>query len=271
MDLSIRHVTSYAYDPQVDRAGLRLKIFPCSTSSQRVDNWTVTVNDVAVKPMLTDAFGDGEALWFAHEPVDKIEIVAEGQVTLTDTSGVLGKLGRARPGVYLRHSALTEPDEAIREMATAIEGDTLLARMHALNERISEEIKYLKSVTDASTTAAQAFELGAGVCQDKTHIFITAARAMGLPARYVTGYYRSAEEAELETHAWAEVFIDGLGWTGFDPTHCVCPALDHIRLCSGIDAAEAAPIRGHVLGETEEVLEVDVQIMESQTQSQSQQ
>ncbi|MEM7668306.1 MAG: transglutaminase family protein [Pseudomonadota bacterium] len=268
--LTIRHTTVYRYEPKADRVGLRLKLYPINTRAQTVGDWAVTVNGAAVAPLVTNPFEEGEALWFAQGPSDEIEIVASGHVSLSDTAGVLGKIGMARPGVFLRDTGLTEPDDAIRELGAGMEGDGDLARMHCLNEAIHDRIAYRPGATEATTTAAQALALGAGVCQDLAHVFIATARAAGLPARYVAGYLHDAEAPELATHAWAEVFLDGLGWTAFDPTHKTCPSTSHVRLCSGADAADAAPIRGHVTGEIEETLESTVDIAASQSQSQSQ-
>ena len=267
MELTIRHHTVYSYDPAVDRAGLRLKLFPRTTTAQTVAEWAVEVNGETIEPQLTNAFGEAEASWFTQSRTDRIEILAMGRVALIDTSGVLGKMGHARPSVFLRETSLTEPDEAIRALAAEITGATALDRMHALTSRIHEAITYRKDTTDAGTTAAQVLKQGTGVCQDLAHLFMAAARVMGVPARYITGYYRDEAE-DLATHAWAEAHLDGLGWTGFDPTHEMCPADGHIRLCSGFDAADAAPIRGHTIGETEEDLDVSVQIDTAQSQTQ---
>lgn len=267
--LEITHRTIYTYAPDADRAGLRVKLFPMSNAAQSVQNWQVTVNGDAVAPMLTNPFGDGEALWFSHDTVDEIEIVGQGRITMTDTSGVMGKVGLAKPSVFLRPSDLTEPDERIEALTNDVTGDTPLDRMHALNSLVHETVSYRQGATDAETTAAQALAQGAGVCQDLTHVFLAAARVMGLPARYVTGYYLDPEGgAEVETHAWAEVHLDVLGWTGFDPTHEKSPTDGHVRLCSGFDAADASPIRGHILGEIEETMDVTVSINQSQSQSQ---
>ncbi|MEM9045336.1 MAG: transglutaminase family protein [Pseudomonadota bacterium] len=268
--LQIRHSTHYRYDPKADRAGLRLKLFPSSTRAQEVEEWNVTINGQSITPLLTSPYGDGEALWFSEGALSEIEIVAEGTVRLIDTAGVLGKMGPTPPSVFLRPTALTETDEAIAALADDVEGETDLARMHRLNALIHERMTYRKGVTKAETTAVEALALGAGVCQDMTHVFLAAARTLKLPARYITGYLHDAEAEEPATHSWAEVHLDGLGWTGFDPTHEQCPAAGHIRLCCGFDADDAAPIRGHISGEIEEEMDTSVAITEA-AQSQSQQ
>ena len=93
------------------------------------------------------------------------------------------------------------------------------------------------------TSAAEALKAGRGVCQDHAHVFISAARLMGVPARYVNGYFVTGGESASEAqHAWAEACIDGLGWLGFDPANQVCPTERYVRLACGLDAASAAPI-----------------------------
>ena len=75
------------------------------------------------------------------------------------------------------------------------------------------------------------------------HAFIGAARALEIPARFVSGYYLSEGEDSVGLHAWAEAWDDGLGWIGFDPSLALCPTDRHIRLATGLDALAATPVR----------------------------
>ena len=88
-----------------------------------------------------------------------------------------------------------------------------------------------------STTAAEAFKLQRGVCQDLTHIFIAAARQLGIPARYIGGHFWRADGVtEQEAgHAWAEAYVDNLGWVGFDPANGICTTDAHVRVAVGLD------------------------------------
>ena len=271
MRLTIRHATQYEYEPPAPRVALRLKMFPTPNQAQSVASWRVTVNGEEVRPMLTNAFGDPEGMWFSGRDAAAAEVLAEGTVDTTDTAGVLGRLGTAPAGLFLRETALTRADAGIRALAGAAEGDEPLGRMHALSAAVHEAMVYRPGVTDPETTAAQALALGAGVCQDKTHLFIAAARAAGVPARYVVGYLLDEAAPLHETHAWAEVHLDGLGWVGFDPTNQICPTEAYARLCAGLDADDAAPIRGSIAGAAGHRMEVSVDIGRDQTQSQSQQ
>ncbi|MEM6550481.1 MAG: transglutaminase family protein [Pseudomonadota bacterium] len=275
MHLAVEHRTTYRYEPEAASLALRLKIFPAPTPAQRIRSWRVTVNGEPVAPLLTDGFGDAEGLWFSRRQTETVEVVAEGTVETSDRAGVLGKIGVGRPAVFLRDTDLTAPCEALATLAKKAEGQATdpLARLHALSESIHAEIAYRPKVTDAGTTAAQALALEAGTCQDFTQIFIAAARIIGIPSRYVVGYLHDPDAPEMESHAWAEAHLPSLGWVGFDPTHKICPTDAYIRLCSGLDAADAAPLRGSLVAGSKEKLDVTVSVApvpagQSQTQQQ---
>lgn len=278
MLLSIRHVTTYAYEPEAARLSLRLRLFPASVASQTPQNWSVTVNGAAPSASIVNSYGDSEAIWLSDGPVEEVEIVASGKVQTTDMTGLLKDWRMAAaPGVFLRETPLTVAEETIKALAESVADETGLAQAHALSAEVRERIEYKPGATDAETTAAEALTIGAGVCQDHAHVLIAASRAMGRPARYVVGYLLpDADEDDVEipaeTHAWAELWIDGLGWVGFDATNRICPTDRYVRLCAGMDANDASPIHGAVVGQVEETLEADVAvaaITQSQQQSQS--
>lgn len=274
MRMTIRHMTRYRYEPDAALAALRLRLWPPQTAGQTPAEWRVTINGDAVEPMLTDAQGDRIALWHAHSPVEKIEILAEGRVDTWDTSGVLKDLPqRARPGVFLRGTSLTKQDAAIRKLAAGVPEGDALSRLHALSEAVHDAVEYRPAVSNVTTTAAEALAMGAGVCQDQAHVFIAAARALEIPARYVVGYLHDPdrEDPAEDTHAWAEAHVPGLGWTGFDITNQICPTDLYVRLCCGLDAADATPVRGTVMGGAEELLEVEIAVAGAAGQSQQQQ
>ena len=265
MLLTIRHETAYDYRPAAPRAALRLKLFPPRCRPQAPVEWRVAVNGDPVEPMLTDAWGDGEALWFSKQPVEEVRVMAEGVVETEDTAGVVGKLGRGGADVFLRSTRLTAPSDGIAALGRGVAGDDRLATLHALCDAVSGEVTYRTGATATATTAAEALSLGAGVCQDLTHVFIAAARTLGAPARYVVGYLHDPEAPLVETHAWAEAHVDSLGWVGFDPTNRTSPTERYVRLCTGFDAADAAPIRGTIVGAAvEEGFSVAVDVGQAQ-------
>lgn len=288
MRLSIRHVTRYAYEPSALRLALRLRLWPSVHAAQKVETWALSVNGEAVPPLFNDPFGETLGLWHAHAPVDAVEVVAEGTVEVQDTAGVVRGIDQGRAlGTFLRDTPLTAPDDALRALAEAARAeagkDGPLAALHALQAQVHDAVDYKPGVTDGATTAARALALGAGVCQDHAHVFIAGARLLGLPARYVAGYLMARDPADAdedddpehgpdlhETHAWAEAHVAGLGWVGFDPANAVCPTDRYVRLCSGLDAAAAAPIRGSVTGDAVEEMAASVEIAPAPAQVQTQ-
>jgi transglutaminase-like putative cysteine protease len=125
--------------------------------------------------------------------------------------------------------------------------------------------------THAATTAVEAFTLGRGVCQDLTHIFIAAARSLGIPARYIGGYFcRGDGVSEQEAgHAWAEAFVPELGWVAFDATNGICGTDAHVRVAVGLDYLGAAPLRGARTGGRGEELSVQVRVIQEAQQVQN--
>lgn len=271
MDLTVRHQTDYSYQPPAPLVAMRLRLFPASFEGHRVTDWRLSVNGAELGPLVSDCWGDREALWFSDGSADAVSIVAEGRLETEDRTGVIGRLGRGPVAVWRRETELTRPDEAIRDMAAGIGGDDALGRLHELTRAVAEKVVYRPGMTSPDTTAPEALAMGQGVCQDQSHVFISAARSLGIPARYVAGYLLDSERDEEEgeqTHAWAEAHVEGLGWVGFDITHQLCPTDAYIRLASGFDAADAAPIRGTAAGETESDLTASVHVEQTAGQSQ---
>ena len=271
MRLTVRHPTTYAYEPPADRCALRLRLYPPAFSSQRVLKWTVSVNGQPIPPLMTTATGDREAIWTNTGAGAEVAILAEGEVETEDTAGVVRGLKDAvRPQVYLRPTPLTETDKKIDALAAGVTGEKLLDRMHSLFNAVADAIAYKPASTSTSTTAAQALKAGQGVCQDHAHVFISAARALRVPARYVVGYLLAEDTKLTETHAWAEAWVPEIGWVGFDAANRLSPTDRYVRLGCGLDAADAAPIRGNVSGNHEERLSASVDISQTTGQSQSQ-
>lgn len=267
MKLLVRHQTTYRYEAAAGRVAMRLKLMPVDTPAQKVMDWHVSVNGEPLTSFRPNSYGEMEAIWVRHDRMDNAVIVAEGLVETRESHGVLGWLGgRVNPGYFLRETRLTKASEGIRAMALALpDDDGPLARLHALSAAVSDAVAYRAGVTTASTTAAEAFALGAGVCQDHAQVFIAGARALGIPARYVSGYLLADEGDVLhETHGWAEALVPELGWVGFDPSNQVCVTERYLRIACGLDADEAAPIRGSVTVAGDIWIDADVRIAQAE-------
>jgi transglutaminase-like putative cysteine protease len=269
MRIAIRHVTRYRYSPAAERPAFRLKLFPTAYATQATQSWSVHVNGEPVLPLFRNGFGDEEAIWTSQSTHEDVEILAEGVVDTEDSAGVVrGLLGSARPGVFLRTTSRTESDDGIRELADASRRNAPLDTLHALMHAVRDRVDYAPSSTSTHTTAADALKQGAGVCQDHAHVFASACRYLAMPSRYVAGYMLGAGGESRETHAWAETHVPDLGWVGFDPANRQCPTDAYIRLASGFDAADAAPMRGCIGGGLCVDLSAAVQIAQESVQMQ---
>lgn len=268
MLLSVDHVTRYSYDQPVRAVMQSHRLTPSVFDGQKTRSWKVTVSDGLQGGSFRDGAGDRVQSWTVKGPVSEIEVRVSGTVETFDLAGLLrGHREIVPPEVYLVSSPPTMPDAALIALAeTAADPDGALATAHRLSAAIADAIAYRPGATHAHTTAAEALALGEGVCQDHAHALIACARALGLPARYVSGYlFATADGSAHEAaHAWGEVFIKGLGWVGFDPANRCCPDERYIRLGSGIDAQDAAPIRGTARGLGEESLDVTVAVQNLQ-------
>lgn len=275
MRLHVRHRTIYAFDAPMRWIVQSHRLTPSICASQRTLAWQVGVDGGEIAAGFVDGAGDAVGTLTLVGPVERVEVLVEGAVETFDTAGVLRDHREAiSPRVYLVATDATRPSRALAELgAGALKGaaaDDDLGRAHRLAAAVSEAIAYQPGATHARTSAAEALEQGAGVCQDHAHALIALAHAAGLPARYVVGYIFSGDDAVQEeaSHAWAEIAVAGLGWVGFDAANACCPDERYIRLGSGRDAREAAPIRGISRGGGAEALDVSVTVTANATQSQ---
>lgn len=271
MRLAVQHTTVYAYDMAMRFVTQSHRLTPANSAAQSVEAWEVAAPGATFGAAFVDGAGDRITTMTVEGPLERIEITVTGVVETSDTDGVLrGHRETISPRVYLQATKTTVQTGALAELhATALrrhDGKGALARAHELCAAVGEAIAYLPGSTSAHTTAAEALEAGAGVCQDQTHALVALAHIDEMPARYVTGYLHAREDgaAEDASHAWAEIWIDGLGWVGFDVTNACCPDPRYIRLGSGRDAGAAAPIRGVSRGGGAEAMEARVSVAAQQ-------
>ncbi len=272
MILNVLHKTRYDFQTPVRGIIQSLRLTPAKCDGQEVVDWRVDIPEAIMGTLFRDGAGDYIQAASIRMPCSHIEVTVSGTVDTTDTSGVLrGHRERVPPRAYMRATPRTKPNRAIRDLVeTALKGQeetSALERAHLLCAAVADALPYKPGATHAHTTAAEAMNAGVGVCQDHTQVLIAAAHLADMPARYVSGYLNATEDGTPHeaSHAWAEIFIDGLGWVGFDASNKSCPNEHYIRLGSGLDAQDAAPIRGLVLGGAEEKLDVTV-VIEAQQQ-----
>jgi transglutaminase-like putative cysteine protease len=266
MILTVSHVTRYDYDRPVRGVVQSHRLMPSRFDGQNVLEWHVSVTGGTRGAGFRDGAGDWVEGWTVAGPVREIEVRVEGRVETTDLAGILrGHREVVSPEAYLRDTPATRADAGLTALARGETARDPLDLAHALSRAVSGAIAYRPGVTQSHTTAAEALAQGEGVCQDHAQALIAMARMCGMPARYVSGYLSASADgaAHEAAHAWAEIHVPGFGWIGFDPANRCCPDARYIRLGSGLDAAEAAPIRGTARGGAVENLGVTVAIGEA--------
>jgi transglutaminase-like putative cysteine protease len=265
MLIDVRHTTTYSYDTPARYSIQSLRLTPPSFDGQEVITWRIRAPGIEKALEFRDGFGNLVHLANLSAVHDGITIEASGTVETEDRCGIARGFADPAPRrLYLRETPKTAADKAIRDLAFSAgsrdPSDTLDC-LHALMRAVREAVAYEIGATHEHTSAAEAVADGKGVCQDHAHVFISAARVLAIPCRYVNGYFHSGTLAPSEAHhAWAEAWVEGLGWVGFDPANGMCPTDRYIRLACGLDASSAAPIRGAQRGGEHEALDVSVEV-----------
>ena len=282
LKLQVRHTTHYAFAQPVVHALQRLRLTPKETHGQRVIDWQMRFDNAQPELQYDDQHFNHVTLVSLATGAREVTVTCEGLVETEDNAGVIGRHSGHLPlWSFLRQTPLTRPGAKLRALlreVPAAASDAPLDYLHALSALIRERVAYETGRTHAATTAEEAVLHGYGVCQDHAHVFIGAARASGIPARYVSGYLLMDDRIEQEaTHAWAEAHVEGLGWVGFDVSNGISPDPRYVRVATGSDYRDAAPVTGISIGASDQRLTVGVAVEaqpaagQSQSQGQSNQ
>lgn len=262
MHLTIRHTTRYRFDEPVNFGLQQLRKTPKSRHNQKVIDWKTEVSGGQKELQYIDHHQNVVELIGLAKGTQELTITCEGTVEVGETHGVVGR--HQGPGplwLYLRPTPRTKPGAASRALVRGLADGTELSRAHALMAAIAEAVSYEVGASEADWTAEDALAKGKGVCQDHAHVFLACAREMGLPARYVSGYLLLDDRVDQDAmHAWAEAHIPGLGWVGFDCSNCISPDQRYVRVATGLDYHDAAPVRGTRQGGAGEVLDVAIEV-----------
>lgn len=259
MRIEVDHTTLYQYSGKVARSTQILRLQPLTGRGQRVLDWRVDLPARAAN--FIDSFGNFTHVLTLDSEYESLRIRAQGRVDV-DVGSSAEPLEPINPLVFLRPTALTSPDAALTEFAgleqAAIARDAA-AGLTRLMLAIAERMPYRPGSTLVSHTAAESFSLGAGVCQDHTHVFIACCRALGVPARYVSGYVDPVGDQPATSHAWAEAWVSGR-WMSFDVSNRRADETGYLRLATGRDYLDACPVRGVRAGGGDERLSVHVTV-----------
>ncbi|WP_421789108.1 transglutaminase family protein [Hyphobacterium sp.] len=263
MKLNITHATRYAYKQPVSYGLQQVRLTPTGSAAQNILSWSLDIEGGRKETRFTDQH-DNQVDLISLES-DEIVLTVTGEVETAQTAGVYGPHSGATPLWYfLWQTELTKPGNQIETLLGGLEdaGDDV-ARLHALSQRICEVVKYDVGAGDVSATAEDVLAAGHGVCQDHAHVFLAAARKLGFPSRYVSGYLMMNDRIDQDaSHAWVESHVDGLGWVGLDISNGISPDERYVRLATGLDYRQAAPISGLVYGGGRESMIVSIQVQQ---------
>lgn len=271
MRLAIRHTTRYGFAAPVMHGVQRLRLTPKETQGQTIHDWTMEFSGGREQFSYDDQNFNHVTFISVDEGAEEVVVTCRGTVSTEDQAGVIGHHAGHMPlWAFLGQTELTRPGPRVRQLAGAVarNGDEPLAMLHVLAAVIRDRVAYETGHTHVNTTAEDACLSGHGVCQDHAHVFIAAARLLDVPARYVSGYLMMNDRVEQEaTHAWAEAWVAGLGWVGFDVSNGISPDPRYVRVATGRDYRDAAPVTGISFGGITEYLSVDLAV-EQQTAEQ---
>lgn len=269
MRLRVVHRTVYTYAEPMTRAIQTLRVRPRSHEGQFVGAWRIDVDADCRLYRDEDPYGNLTDTFYIEGPSTKVTVSAEGEIETFDTAGVIrGTAERLPLPVFLRETPATTTDPAIRDLADRLSagaGGDPLSMLHALKTAIFQALSV--DVDKAATAhaikgAAAAYAARSCGPEDVAHVFVAAARHLGVPARYVSGYLFKETDASRQAagHAWAEAHLPGLGWTGFDAANDICVTEAYVRVAAGMDHLDAAPVRGAQTGGTEERVDIEAAV-----------
>ena len=264
MKLSIRHQTHYKFDAPSGFALQRLQLCPVNSNSQKVHSWNIEIEGAVKQLEYINAFGNHNQLNKIDTDSTEVIISVEGEVETYDIAGVDSSDTNFPMWIYLQSTPATKVGKGLRVICNQYKAnsDTLLV-FHEIMGRLRSEVPYEIGATDVTTTAEESWAIRKGVCQDHSHLMIAVARELGFPARYVSGYLlMDGIVDQSATHAWCEVYIQDLGWVGFDVSNGISPDERYVKIATGRDYSDAAPVMGIRYGDAKETLDVHLQIQQ---------
>lgn len=262
MRLKITHRTEYNYDAPVHYALQRLRLMPAGGPTQKVHSWNLTIEGAREEVRFKDHFENDTRLISVEGEPHRIVVEVAGEVETHETAGVYGmQYGFAPLWLFCHETRLTATGVGIRDLVASIGEGSEIEKLHRLMLIVRDRVKYTIGSTTTETAAEDALALGVGVCQDHSHIFIAAARVLGFPARYISGYLMMDGAVEqTASHAWVEAHVPKLGWVGFDASNGISPDERYVRIAIGRDYQDAMPVSGIRLGQAEERLAVAITV-----------
>lgn len=265
MRLDICYRTRFAFDAPARESQNELRACPISDERQQLLSYRVVVEPSARMLSFTDYWGTRVDHFGVTDAHTVLEVTAEASVETQDPTPVstgpsletLKVTGfRDRHEEFLKRSPHTDWNDdlaqAARSLAEANGSDVVSAAME-IHRFVGDTLSYQPGATDIGEPIADIAAKGAGVCQDYAHLAVAMCRSIGIPARYVSGYLFSSHDrtgsidgdlVRVQTHAWFEAAVPGLGWLPLDPTNRLAVGRQHVKIGHGRDYDDVPPLRG---------------------------
>jgi transglutaminase-like putative cysteine protease len=285
---SVRHVTTFRYQPAVRESVMEVRMQPRSEGTQRCLSFTLDVSPPANITQYRDFTGNTVHHFGIAGRHREVKVTAESTVQVQavpaprpSEAGDWADLDALTAGddywEMMLPSQFTNSGEALERLAEELRCERWcgpLELLTKLNAGIYELFSYVPNSTKVDSPIEDALESRKGVCQDFAHIMIALVRPLRIPCRYVSGYLFHREQnghkdrsLEGASHAWVEALVPRLGWTAFDPTNDLIGGDRHIRVAIGRDYADVPPTRGVYKGDAESELSVAVTVSPSDAPS----
>ncbi|GAA0554188.1 transglutaminase-like putative cysteine protease [Rhizomicrobium palustre] len=288
MEYFVRHRTAYRYLQDVSSSCHLAHLLPRSTPRQSVTESKLIFSPEPQRNEAgTDYFGNQKNLFTIEESHTVLEVISESRVTVQPAPSfapghdlawekvrsLLEEAGDAQSRAAAEFLFDTPQVVASAELAAYAEesftpGRGILSAAADLTTRVHRDFRYDTTVTDVYTPVEKVFRIRAGVCQDLAHVAIAAIRAIGLSARYVSGYLLTSPPPGQPrlvgadaSHAWFSIWVPECGWIDFDPTNNMQAGESHITAAWGRDYADVAPIAGVITGGGDHIVEVGVDVV----------
>ncbi len=282
MRLDIRYSTRFEYDAPVHESQNELRAAPMSDPRQLLISYRVTTTPASRVFSFTDYWGTRVDAFGVREAHESLEVVAEASVEtrrapmLTASphiDEIRGEEFREEHLEYLLPTPHADWGPGVADAARRVldsEGPDLVSVVLAIHRKVGESIRYQPGSTYVGVEVEDVIGRGVGVCQDFAHLAVAMCRSVGIPARYVSGYLFTTDDAtgedpdaeavRVQTHAWFEAAVPGADWIALDPTNAAEVGLRHVKIGHGRDYDDVPPLRGVVGGEATPSLGVAVDI-----------
>lgn len=285
MLLRVIHETRYEYAPAVENAQHMAHLKPRHGAQQHLLSHRLSIEPAPVQQRETlDVYGNTRTFFSLQAAHEALQVVADSLVSTTAPATPESELSWEEVRERFRYHAGAAYDPAAEFVFASPYvprhedfvayarpsfgvGRPLLEAAHALMERMYEDFSYQSESTEVNTPAVEALHMRSGVCQDFAHIMVACFRAMGLSARYVSGYLLTEPPTGQPrlvgadaSHAWASLYVPEAGWCDFDPTNNRAPGADYVTLAIGRDYSDVSPMRGVIHGGARHSLHVGVTV-----------